>query len=46
MALLGSCRIHGNVEMGEHVAKQVIELKPRDAASYVLFFNIYDAASN
>lgn len=27
-ALLGACRFHGNVEMGEHVAMQVLELGP------------------
>jgi pentatricopeptide repeat protein len=36
MALLGACRIHGNVEMAEHVAKGVLELEPENAASYVL----------
>jgi hypothetical protein len=36
MALLGTCRIHGNVEMAEHVAKGVLELEPKNAASYVL----------
>ncbi len=36
MALLGTCRIHGNVEMAEHVAKRVLELEPENAASYVL----------
>ncbi|CAK9275990.1 unnamed protein product [Sphagnum jensenii] len=32
-ALLGACRIHGNVEMGERVAKQVIELESENAAN-------------
>jgi hypothetical protein len=36
MALLGTCRIHGNVEMAEHLAKGVLELEPKNAASYVL----------
>ncbi|CAK9260975.1 unnamed protein product [Sphagnum jensenii] len=31
MALLGACRIHGNVEMAEHVVKQVLELEPENA---------------
>jgi len=35
-ALLGACKIHGNVEMGEHVAKQVLELESENAAGYVL----------
>jgi len=33
MALIGACRIHGNLEMGECVAKQVIELESENAAS-------------
>jgi pentatricopeptide repeat protein len=36
MALLGACRIHGNVEMAEHVAKQVLELEPENTTGYVL----------
>jgi hypothetical protein len=36
MALLGACRIHGNLEMAEHVAKQVLELEPENATGYVL----------
>jgi pentatricopeptide repeat protein len=43
-ALLGACRIHGDVEMGERVVKQVLELDPADAAGYVLLSNIYAAA--
>jgi pentatricopeptide repeat protein len=35
-ALLGACRIHGNVEMGECVGKQVLELEPENAAGYVM----------
>ncbi len=45
-ALLGTCRIHGNVEMGKHVAKQVLELEPENAAGYVLLSNMYAAAGN
>jgi pentatricopeptide repeat protein len=39
-ALLSTCRIHGNVEMGEHVAKQILELEPENASGYVLLSNI------
>jgi pentatricopeptide repeat protein len=35
-ALLGACRIHGNVEMRECVGKQVLELEPENAAGYVM----------
>jgi hypothetical protein len=31
MALLGACRIHGNVEMGEHAAKQLLKLDLENA---------------
>jgi len=33
LALLSACRIHGNVEMGEQVAKHVLELDPENAAA-------------
>jgi hypothetical protein len=46
IALLGACRIHGNVEMGEHFAKQVLQLEPENTAGYVLLSNTYDAAGN
>jgi pentatricopeptide repeat protein len=44
--LLGACRIHGNVEMGECVAEQFLELEPENAVDYVLLSNIYAAAGN
>ncbi|KAL6143239.1 hypothetical protein ACLB2K_053934 [Fragaria x ananassa] len=34
-ALLGACRIHNNVKLGEIVAKRLFELEPDDAASGV-----------
>jgi hypothetical protein len=45
-AFLGACRIHGNVEMGEHVAKWVLELEPASTAGYVLLSSIYAAAGS
>jgi pentatricopeptide repeat protein len=36
MALLSACRIHGNMEMAEHIAKQILEMKPEYAGGYVL----------
>jgi pentatricopeptide repeat protein len=44
VALLGACRIHHNMEMGERIAKQLVELDPGNVASYVLLSNIYAAA--
>jgi len=46
IALLAACRIHGNLEMGERVAKRVLELKPENAAGYVLLPNLYAATGN
>ncbi|CAK9256023.1 unnamed protein product, partial [Sphagnum jensenii] len=45
-ALLSACRIHGNVEMAECIAKQILELEPDNAAGYVLLSNIYATAGN
>ncbi|KAK9266928.1 hypothetical protein L1049_027187 [Liquidambar formosana] len=42
-ALLSACRIHSNFELGEVVAKRLIELEPRDIGPYVLLSNIYAA---
>ncbi|KAH9532510.1 hypothetical protein CY35_18G001700 [Sphagnum magellanicum] len=42
-ALLSACRIHGNVEMAKCIAKRILEIEPKNAASYVLLSNIYSA---
>ncbi len=44
--MLGASRIHGNVEMAECVAKQILEMEPDNAPAYVLLSNIYVAAGN
>ncbi|XP_043711889.1 putative pentatricopeptide repeat-containing protein At5g37570 [Telopea speciosissima] len=43
-ALLGACRIHCDIELGEVVASRIFELEPHSAGSYVLLSNIYAAA--
>jgi hypothetical protein len=44
IALVGACRIHGNMEMGECIATQVLEMYPENPPGYVLLSNIYTAA--
>ncbi len=46
LALLDACRIHGNVEMAECVARQIVGMEPDNAADYGLVSNIYAAAAN
>eukprot|EP01018_Ginkgo_biloba_P016323 Gb_33311 [translate_table: standard] len=42
-SLLGACRIHANIRLGEHVAERLFESDPKNAAHYVLLSNIYAA---
>eukprot|EP01018_Ginkgo_biloba_P015763 Gb_24018 [translate_table: standard] len=42
--LLNACRVHCNIELGEHVAKLLFELEPENPGNYVLLSNIYAAA--
>eukprot|EP01018_Ginkgo_biloba_P030203 Gb_04430 [translate_table: standard] len=43
-ALLAACRIHSNVELGEHVAELLFKMEPENAGFYILLSNIYAAA--
>lgn len=40
-ALLGACRTHRNIELGNKVASQLLEVDPLNSAPYVLLSNIY-----
>ncbi len=45
-ALLGACRIHGNLEMGECIARRVFESNPGNSVGCVLLSNIYATVGN
>ncbi|XP_066346625.1 pentatricopeptide repeat-containing protein At1g08070, chloroplastic-like [Miscanthus floridulus] len=40
-ALLSSCAVHKNVEIGEEALKQIISLNSRHSGDYILMSNIY-----
>lgn len=44
-AMLGACRIHKNIELGEKAADKIFELNPVDGGYHVLLANIYQTAS-
>lgn len=39
--LLGACRVHGNVELGELAAQKILSFKAENSATYVLLSNTY-----
>ncbi|XP_059657126.1 putative pentatricopeptide repeat-containing protein At5g37570 [Cornus florida] len=43
-ALLGACKLHCNVELGEEIANHLFQLEPCNAGNYVLLSDIYAAA--
>lgn len=45
-ALLGACRIHQNIKMGEVAAKNLFSLDPNHAGYYILLSNIYSVDEN
>ncbi|KAF5197937.1 Pentatricopeptide repeat-containing protein [Thalictrum thalictroides] len=42
-ALLGACKIHNDVEMGERIAKQAIESDPENDGYYIILSNLYNS---
>lgn len=43
-SLLGACRIHKNVDLGEIAARKLFELDPNNCGYYVLLSNLYGDA--
>ncbi|KAF6168769.1 hypothetical protein GIB67_012167 [Kingdonia uniflora] len=41
--LLSACRVHGNIKLGELVAKEILNTQPTNGGMYVLLSNIYAA---
>ncbi|KAL7118560.1 hypothetical protein ACP275_02G010200 [Erythranthe tilingii] len=42
-ALVGVCKIHGNIELGRIAARHLVELEPHAPAAYILLSGIYAA---
>lgn len=40
-SLLGACRVHQDVHIGELVAHQLLEIEPENAGNYVILSNLY-----
>ncbi|KAG8388765.1 hypothetical protein BUALT_Bualt02G0159300 [Buddleja alternifolia] len=39
--VLGACRLHGNVELGERAAEKLFEIDPKIDSNYILLSNLY-----
>ncbi|KAF8404412.1 hypothetical protein HHK36_009297 [Tetracentron sinense] len=40
-ALLGACKIHRNLKLGEYALERLVELDPQNSGNYVLLSNMY-----
>ncbi|KAF9598836.1 hypothetical protein IFM89_031504 [Coptis chinensis] len=40
-SLLGACKMHGNVEIGNRVAEALMDMEPTESGSYILLSNMY-----
>ncbi|WCJ17597.1 Pentatricopeptide repeat (PPR) superfamily protein [Euphorbia peplus] len=44
-SLLGACKIHGKIELGESVMEKLLEVEPKRSGAYILMSNIYSSAN-
>ncbi|KAJ7008797.1 hypothetical protein NC653_007455 [Populus alba x Populus x berolinensis] len=44
IALLSACKIHGNLELAERVAKSLVACKNADSGTYILLSNAYSSS--
>jgi pentatricopeptide repeat protein len=40
-ALLASCKVHGNVELGRIAARKILEIRPEDPSPYIILSSIH-----
>ncbi|KAK2974157.1 hypothetical protein RJ640_021448 [Escallonia rubra] len=43
-ALLGACKVHGAIELGNEMARRLLHMQPRHSGQYVLLWGIYAGA--
>ncbi|XP_039016040.1 putative pentatricopeptide repeat-containing protein At3g13770, mitochondrial [Hibiscus syriacus] len=43
-SLLGACRVHSNLDIGEFVGRRLLEIEPENAGNYVILSNLYASA--
>lgn len=43
-SFLGSCLVHGNVELGEKIGRFLLEMEPETSGPYIILYNLYAAA--
>ncbi|PPD77147.1 hypothetical protein GOBAR_DD25932 [Gossypium barbadense] len=40
-SLLGACKVHSNIDIGEFVGHRLLEIEPENAGNYVILSNLY-----
>lgn len=43
-SLLGACRVHSNIDIGDFVGHRLLEIEPENAGNYVILSNLYASA--